>query len=65
MDDIVPNVKTTVRIGDFTLEVYAYRTIIKAEAQLALGMWLKSSKRKKLPKSGIGKVVTIFGFHEG
>ncbi len=64
MDDMIPNVKTTVRVGDFTLGVYAYRTITKAEARLALGMWLKSSKRKKVPKSGTGKVVTIFGFDE-
>ena len=53
------------RIGDFTLDIYAYRTITKAEAQLALGMWLKSSKRKKVPKTGSGKVITIFGFDEG
>lgn len=65
MDDMTPNVKTTVRIGDFTLDIYAYRTITKAEAQLALGMWLKSSKRKKVPKTGSGKVITIFGFDEG
>lgn len=65
MDDMAPNVKTTVQIGDFTLDVYAYRTITKAEAQLALGRWLKSSKRKKVPKTGSGKVITIFGFDEG
>lgn len=61
---MTPDVKTTIKIGDFTLVVYAYRTITKAEAQLALGMWLKSAKRKKVPKSGYGEVVTIFGFDE-
>lgn len=65
MDNIAPNVKTSVKIGDFTLDIYAYRAVTKTEARLALGMWLKSARRKKVPKSGSGKVITIFGFDDG
>ena len=55
----MPNVITQIRVGKFTL--YAYRTLNKAESQLALGMWLSKVNRKKVPKSGSGKVITHFG----
>lgn len=60
----IPDVKSTVKIGGFTLYVYAFRPITKTEARLAAGMWLKASKKRKVPKSGSGEVVTIFGFDE-
>ncbi len=62
---MVPDVKNIVKVGDFVLEVYAYRPITGEEARMALGMWLKETKRKKAPKHGTGKIVTIFGFDEG
>ena len=62
---MLPDVKNIVKVGGFTLEVYAYRPITEMESRLALGMWLKNTKRKKPPKHGSGKIVTIFGFDEG
>lgn len=62
---MIPDVKNIVKVGDFVLEVYAYRPITPLEARMALGIWKKQTKRKKMPKHGTGKLITTFGFDEG
>ncbi len=56
-----PKVLTTVKIGNFTLFVYAYRTLTVPECRLAEAMWLKQNKLKHIPSSGSGKIITTFG----
>ena len=57
----VPNIATSVKIGGFTLNVYAYRRLTPAECKLALSQYMKHQNIKKLPASGTGKVFTLFG----
>lgn len=57
----MPNVITEIRIGNFTLYAYAYRTLKRNECLLAKAMWLKQHNKKSIPKSGSGKIITIFG----
>ena len=58
----LPNVVTTINIGDFKLHVYAYRKLTKTEATEAAYRWLKSTHKKDFPKSGCGKVITTHGY---
>lgn len=57
----MPNVKTTIHIGDFTLHAYAYRELTENECKLALQLYLRKFKLKSVPKSGSGKVITTIG----
>ncbi len=62
MEDFsIPNIKTTIRIGGFTLYAYAYRKLSKSECNLAVQQYLRNCKLKAIPKSGSGKIITIFG----
>ena len=56
-----PTVKTTIRIGGFTLFAFAYRALTPAECRLAVNMYCQQFKIKKLPTSGSATVVTHFG----
>lgn len=61
-DDIqMPSVKTTIRIGNFTLYVYAYKILTEPECKLALRQYLQQFKLKSVPKSGSAKIITLFG----
>ena len=57
----LPNVVTTIRVGDFTLRAYGYRTLSKAECRLAVDLYLQTCKLSKLPARGRGVVYTTFG----
>ena len=56
-----PNVLTKIKIGNFVLKAYAYRSLTKQECQQAAGMWLSNTKHKSFPENGSGEVYTIFG----
>lgn len=56
-----PTVKTTIRIGGFTLLALAYRTLTPAECRLAAEMYRNKFKVKKFPASGSATIVTFFG----
>ena len=51
-------------MGGFTFDVLAYRRVTEEEAYHALGMWMRNSRRKTVPKSGYAEIVTILGFDE-
>lgn len=57
-----PNVKNTVCVGDFTLYVYAYRTLTKPELRYAAYEWLRQTKKRKFPAAGEAKMLTTIGF---
>lgn len=63
MSDFIPtpDVLTTVRVGGFTLYVYAYRRLTRAECKQAVSMYLQQTRLKHLPSHGSGKVYTIIG----
>lgn len=65
MSDYIPspNVVTNLKIGDFTLHIYAYRKLTRSECQTALMMYMRNSHLQKLPSSGSGKVITLFGMN--
>ncbi len=66
MSDFIPkpSVVSDVKIGNFTLYVYAYRKITPTEAKESARTFLKKSKFKKFPKNGSGKIVTTYGLLE-
>lgn len=57
----MPSVKTTAKIGNFTLNVFAYRHLTEAECRLAVSMYKSKKHIKKLPASGSADFITIFG----
>ena len=57
----LPHIVTHVKIGNFILDVYAYRPLNSAECQLAVSQYMRQCKLKKLPSHGSGKVFTQFG----
>lgn len=63
MDNYIssPHVVTRVKIGNFTLDVYAYRHLNSDECRLAVSQYLRQCKLKKPPSNGSGKVFTQFG----
>ncbi len=62
MSDLsMPNIKTTIKIGNFTLYAYAYRKLTESECKIALQEYLQKTKLKSVPKSGSGKIITIIG----
>lgn len=60
-DMSMPNVKTTICIGNFTLYAYAYRKLTESECKLAVRQYMKKAKLKSVPKNGSGTIVTIIG----
>lgn len=56
-----PNVVTTVKAGGFTLYVYAYRSLTKAECLRAVAVYLQQTRLKRLPTRGSAKIYTIIG----
>ena len=64
MNDSVPaaNVPTTLKIGNFTFKIMAYRTLTQSEAIQVLNTWMQSERRTKYPKSGTVTQYTIIGF---
>ena len=63
MDNYIslPHIVTHVKVGDFTLDVYAYRHLNSDECKLAVSQYLRQCKLKKLPLNGHGKIFTQFG----
>ena len=60
-----PKVKTTVKVNNCTFDIYAYKKLSKSEVQFALRHWMRSKRRKTLPKNGHYKIISIIGFdHE-
>jgi hypothetical protein len=63
MNDMpMPTVKSTLKIGDFRLYVFAYRPLTEAELVKQARLMLMKQKRKSFPKSGSWTVQTIIGF---
>ncbi len=57
-----PQIKTTVKIGKCTFEIYSYKKLNNAEIKLTLKQWLFHTRRKAIPKSGHYKIISILGF---
>ena len=64
MDDYLPapDIVNVVRQGNFTLYVYAYRTLTREELLICAANWLKQCRRKRFPRKGSAKFITTFGF---
>lgn len=60
-DFLTPSVVTPVKIGDFILYIYAYRTVNQSEMKLAAKQWLLNFHKKSFPQKGTGKIITTFG----
>ena len=56
-----PNVVTKAKIGEFTLHCVAYRKLTKSELKHCAYKWLKQNHRRSFPKTGSGKIITIYG----
>lgn len=50
--DLVPNVCTIVRRGDFTLRIMAYRKLTQDEAFKAAYQYLRENRMKRFPAKG-------------
>ncbi len=61
MNDLYPNVKTTVRVGKLTIEIFAYRLLTQNECKTAIAQYLKQTRQKILPTSGILQIHSIIG----
>lgn len=61
-----PNVITKYKVPgtEFILFIRAFRKLHPDEARRAALTWLKQSKLRTFPKSGTGKVITIYGFDD-
>ena len=61
----MPKILTVVieKNSNFTLEVYAYRPLTGTEKRQALLQWLQASKKKRFPKNGRAKLITLFGIN--
>lgn len=57
----IPSVKTIVKIGNFTMNVYAYRSLTEAECRLAVSMYKRKKHIKKLPATGSVDFITTIG----
>lgn len=57
----LPNVVTKVRNESFTLSIFAYRKLTKAEIDLSITTYLRQNGNKTLPKEGKGKLITTIG----
>lgn len=57
----LPPVISTVKSGKFTLKIYAYRKLQKAELLQAVQIYLQQKHLKTLPSSGTDKLITTFG----
>lgn len=60
----MPNVANVLKQGDFVLTILAYRKLSCNEIVLAAGQYLKTIKRRTLPKRGSATFVTTIG-HDG
>lgn len=63
MEMIKPNVVNKLKKGNFTLNVLAYRSLNKTELMQAAAVYLRSSKRKSLPKNGEVTVISTIGLN--
>lgn len=63
MPDFIPSqdVLTQIRIGGFTINVYAYRVLTRSECLFAKQKCLEQLKRKSFPKNGSVKMYFNFG----
>ncbi len=60
-----PRVKTRFRITEkLVFDIYAYKKLTQKECAFAIQTWMRSKKRKSLPKTGHFKIITIAGFDE-
>lgn len=57
----MPNIRTEIQIGGFTLVALAYRTLTRTECKMAASMYLRQLRKKKFPATGSAMVVTQFG----
>lgn len=60
----VPNVKNIMRVGDFTLYVYAFRRLSERELRQSAARWLQENRRRTFPKTGEASMITIYGFDQ-
>lgn len=57
----LPPVKNTIKAGNFTFYIYAYRRLTKTECKFAISKYMTDSHMKKIPVSGSVKIITQFG----
>jgi len=64
MDASMPNIITTMKNEErkFVFNVQAYRKLSVTEMRQALSIWLRQSRRKKIPKNQTVTVISIHGF---
>lgn len=60
----MPDVVTPIKIGQFTLYVYAYRKLYPYEYKEMVWAYLTQKKLRQVPKSGYDKFTTSIGFYE-
>jgi len=58
---VFPNVVTSLKYDEFTLEILAYRKPTKAEINLSVSIYLQQKRRKTFPKKGNVKLITTIG----
>ena len=57
----LPDVTTDVKIGGFILHCVAYRKLTQSELKQCAREWLVQNHRRSFPKTGSGKIITIYG----
>lgn len=57
-----PAIKTTVKIGNCTFDIFAFKKLSESEAKHAIKQWMRQTKRKTLPSTGHFKIISILGF---
>lgn|GEM_PF-2735383 len=56
-----PSVLTRLKIGGFTLNVYAYRVLTKQESMRAVALYMQQKHIKALPSHGSASLFMQFG----
>lgn len=59
----LPSVPNLVRQGNFTLHVYAYRTMTQSELRWAVSEYMRRKRLRKLPASGSDRFDCLFGYN--
>lgn len=60
----LPTVENIVRCGNFTLYVYAYRSLTPAELKQAAALYLSENRLAGFPSAGAAKLFTVLGIDQ-
>lgn len=61
VNDSMPDVKTVVRVGELTIEIFAYRSLSADECRAAIRSYLRANSQSRLPDTGTVRIYSLLG----